>query len=276
MEFNPPIANAAGRGRLRFECVRGRTEIVESFAASPLKFLHPRSHSSAAWAVTSTYGGGLLGGDRIGISVEAGAGTRALLTTQASTKVYRSGLPSAQVLQCRVARGALFVSAPDRVSCFSGSSLRQTQSYQLEEGASLVALDWLSAGRLESGERWQFEHYSSRIEIRCGARAVLLDALLLDAAQSPIAARMRRFNTLATVAIAGPLVANGARELLERIGGSEIQTRAETCVAASPLGDDGALLRLAGTDVEALGAELRNALRFVVDLMGENPWARRW
>src|SRR5262245_2200077 len=94
---------SAGSGRLRFENVRGRTQIVESFAASPLKFLHPRSRGSAAWVVTSTYGGGLLGGDAIELNVNVGEDSRALLTTQASTKIYRSDRSSAQTLDCRVA-----------------------------------------------------------------------------------------------------------------------------------------------------------------------------
>ncbi len=267
---------APGTGRLRFERVAERTAVVESFASSPLKFVNPSNHGSAAWIVGSTYGGGLVGGDAIDLKIELGARTQAVLTTQASTKVYRSGLSARQTLACRVGANALFVSAPDRVACFAGSSLRQIQSYDLAPDANLIVVDWISAGRLESGERWQFERYANRIEIRRDDRLRFLDAVDLDSADGNLADRMMRFNTLATVVISGPQLADAAAALLESCAQEEIAPPAETRVAASPLGDDGIVLRLAGTDVEALGARLRKSLQFVCGMIGDDPWARRW
>ena len=137
-----------GTGRLRFERVANRTAVVEAFASSPLKFVNPSNHGSAAWVVSGTYGGGLLGGDSIGLSIDAGAETQAVLMTQASTKVYRSDSSATQTLDCSVGAKALFVSAPDRVACFAGSALKQTQKYMLAPEANLVVVDWISAGRL--------------------------------------------------------------------------------------------------------------------------------
>ena len=85
---------------------------------------------------------------------------------------------------------------------------------------------------------------------------------------------MRRFNTLATVVITGPQLARGAAAMLETQ--DDISKRLDTRVAASPLGDDGVVLRLASTDVEALGARLRRELQFVCALIGDDPWLRRW
>jgi urease accessory protein len=268
--------SAAGTGSLRFECVANRTAVVESFASSPLKLIHPSNHGSAAWAVNSTYGGGLVGGDAIELKIEAGEKTQAVFMTQASTKVYRSGLATRQHLECNVGNDALFVAAPDRVACFAGSNLQQSQRYTLAPAASLVLVDWLSAGRIESGERWQFDRYSNRVEIWRESRLLLLDALLLDSAHGSIAARMKRFNTLATVVITGPALAQAASHLLKSNGETEIEARADKRIAASPLGEDGALLRLAAVDVESLGAQLRKILRFVCDIIGDDPWARRW
>lgn len=265
-----------GTGRLRFEMVANKTAVVESFASSPLKFVQPNNHGSAAWVFCSTYGGGLLGGDAIDLAIDVGAQTQAVLMTQASTKVYRSGLSARQTLDCRVGSGALFAAAPDRVACFAGSSLQQTQRYTIARDGNLAVVDWISAGRLESGERWQFERYASRIEIWRGERLHFLDSLLLDSAHGSLSKRMSRFNTLATVVIAGPKLAAGAAALLEQIGQSGIEKRADTRIAASPLGDDGAVLRLASVSVEALGGRLRSALQCVCDLIGDDPWVRRW
>lgn len=263
-----------GTGRLRFERVANRTAVVEAYASSPLKFVNPSNHGSAAWVVSGTYGGGLLGGDAIGLTIDARERTQAVLMTQASTKVYRSDVPASQTLDCTVGAGALFVSAPDRVACFAGSALRQTQKYTLAPDASLVVVDWISAGRLESGERWQFDRYCNRIEIWQNERLRFLDALALDAQHGPLADRMRRFNTLATVVIVGPQVAQGAAALATAISEPALEKRVATRVAASPLGDDGIVLRCAGVDVEALGKTLRAALKFVCEIIGDDPWAR--
>ncbi len=265
-----------GTGRLRFERVADSTAVVESFASSPLKFVNPRNHGSAAWVVSGTYGGGLLGGDAIDLKIDAGMHTQAVLMTQASTKVYRSEIPASQSIECTIGEGALFVSAPDRVACFAGSALRQSQRYTLAAGANLIVVDWISAGRLESGERWQFDRYCNRIEIWQNERLRFLDSLTLDSAHGSLAERMRRFNTLATVVIVGPMLAKGIADMSAFVSEESLARQAETRIAASPLGDDGIVLRLAGADVEALGTRLRSTLKFVCDLIGDDPWARRW
>ncbi len=194
--------------------------------------------------------------------------------TQASTKVYRSDSLAIQALDCTVGARALFVSAPDRVACFAGSTLKQTQKYTLAADANLVVVDWISAGRLESGERWQFERYCNRIEIWQNGRLRFLDALTLDAMHGPLAERMRRFNTLATAIIVGPQVAKGAAALAGVIAEEGFARGVETRVSASPIGEDGIVVRCASVDVEALGARLRNALGFVCEIIGDNPWSR--
>lgn len=271
---------AAGVGRLRFSAVAGRTAVVEAFAASPLKIVLPQNHGASAWAVTSTYGGGLLGGDTIALDVDVESNANAVLLSQASTKVYRSALPARQTVKARVASGALLVAAPDRVACFAGSTLQQAQQYDLDANANLVLLDWISAGRLESGERWEFDHCSSRIEIRREGRLAFLESLLLDAQHGSLASRMRRYNTLATLVFCGPLLSAGAGALLDamELTGPGVGPEAGQGIlsGASRFADDGIVLRWAAEDVETLALRIKAALKFVADLLGDDPWARRW
>lgn len=250
--------------------------MVEAFAASPLKLVLPRNHGTAAWAVTSTYGGGLLGGDTIALDVNVEANARAVLLSQASTKVYRSELPARQTVNGKVAAGGLLVAAPDRVACFAGSTLQQEQRYDLDATGNLVLLDWISAGRLESGERWEFDHCSSRIEIRRDGVLTFLEALLLDAQHGPLAARMRRYNTLATLVFWGPELAAGAGALADQIAQTPPGMDEGILAGASRFGTDGVVLRWAAVDVETLAHRIKSALRFVSDMLGDDPWARRW
>src|SRR5262249_62166635 len=85
----------------------------------PLKPPTPRNHGHGAWVYTATYGGGLVDGDSVRLSVDVGPGAAALLSTQASTKVYRSTLGTEAQLNAVVDEDGLLVVAPDPVVGFA-------------------------------------------------------------------------------------------------------------------------------------------------------------
>lgn len=87
---------APGSGWLRFAHVAGRTVLTRGSATSPLKLFNPRNAGASAWAYLATYGGGLVGGDQVRMRIEVGPQAAALVSTQASTKVYRSARRASQ------------------------------------------------------------------------------------------------------------------------------------------------------------------------------------
>jgi urease accessory protein len=254
----------------------GHAAITQARAASPLRLFTPRGAPDLAWIVTSTLGGGLVGGDDIRVALDVDAGARALLTTQASTKVYRSATPARQSLDARVGDDAWLVVLPDPITPFAGSSYGQRQTYALAGRANLVALDWLTAGRRAAGERWAFDQYVSRLEvIRSGAR-VFRDHLWLSPADGPLTERLREFNAYAIAVILGPRVTAIAAGLLDALGREPIHPRAPFIVSAAPVDSTGVVVRAAAVDVEVLAATLRRWLEPVVALTGVNPWSHRW
>ncbi len=92
----------------------------------------------ACWIYAATLGGGLVGGDQIRLTAEVEAEARAVITTQASTKVYRSLTPSTQTVSATLDSGAFLAVLPDPVVCFADADFAQTQRYDLHEDASLV------------------------------------------------------------------------------------------------------------------------------------------
>ena len=156
------IANAHG-GCTRLTCVSHR---------APARLLPLRAakaqDAGAAICALGSYGGGLLGGDHVVLNVLAERGATLTLGTQASTKVYRTkadGKPARQDLRARVEDDALLVYAPDPLVPFAESSYVGHQRLELEPQGSVVAIDWLGAGRATCGERWDFTSYSSRTEV---------------------------------------------------------------------------------------------------------------
>ena len=274
-----PTKSASGEARLHVASVAGRSVVVGSWARSPLHLLTPRSRGDSVWAYTSSFGGGMVAGDRTRLEVTVDAGARCFLSTQASTKVYRnpSDLPCSHDLVAKIGDDALLVLAPDPVQCFAESSYEQCQHFTLAPAANLLFVDWMSAGRTARGERWSFRRYSSRNKVERAGTKLLLDATRLDGRDGALDSRFRGggFNCLATVALLGPRLAMHAKEILGWCGAQPIAPKAGLVFAASPL-HEGALLRFAGTSVEEVGRAIHERLGFVRELLNDNPWERKW
>jgi urease accessory protein len=263
----------AGVGELWFARVRGETVLTRAAAASPLKLLNPKNGGTSAWVYASTYGGGLLGGDSLSIDATVGPGARALIATQASTKVYRADRRAAQELHARADDESLLVLLPDPVTCFAESRYIQTQHVHLQPSASLVLVDWLTAGRIGAGERWQFLEYRSQLRIRRAGELILHDGLTLSPEDGDLAERMGRFNCLATVVLSGPELQTTATRLLGSLASAAVPPRADLLLSVAPLADEGVVLRAVGLSVEQVGAALRQYLAVVPALLGDDPWA---
>jgi urease accessory protein len=268
--------NDPGRGILRIVRQGPRSIVSRAFASSPLKLLMPRNHGPAAWVYTSSYGGGLVDGDALHLDLRIGRGAMGFLSTQASTKVYRSPRGCSAEGTYHVDAGGALVVVPDPIMCFAQSTYRQQQHFEISGDAGLVAVDWISSGRRAAGERWAFDRYSTHTTIIVDERIVLRDALLLAASDGSIGDRLERFNVICAIVVAGARVAAYAERLLSAVAQTPISVRSDLIVGASPVGDDGAILRIAGVSTERVGLALREYLSFVPPLLGDDPWARKW
>ena len=241
-----------------------------------MRLLTPKNHGTAAWVYASSHGGGLVGGDQLHLTVQVGAGAAAFLSSQASTKVYRSQTSTSQHLAASVGAGGQLVVWPDPIVCFAASAYRQTQHIELAEGAGLVLVDTISSGRRASGERWQFTAYESELTVRSGGRLIVRDALRLSPREGELTARMHRFDVLSTAVIAGPRWRDDAERTMAAVAAQPIEQRADLLAAAAPLPGGGCLLRLAGRSVEQVTDALRRQLSFISALLQDDPWARKW
>jgi urease accessory protein len=270
-------SEACGRGRLAVVRGRhGRCVVTGAYATSPLRLLMPKNHGSAAWIYTSSYGGGLVDGDRIVLDVDIGSGAAAFLSTQASTKVYRSPNGTRTELHARIAADGLLAVIPDPTVCFAGSRYEQVQSFDMSADSGLVLVDWVSSGRHASGERWAFHEYVARMQARVGGRRVLHDALALRADDGDLGDRLGRFEVLAVLLILGTRLRDRAAEIPARVAEIPIRRRPDQLVTATPIGECGCLLRVAATSVEQTAKMVRAYLGFLPALLGDDPWARKW
>ena len=261
--------------RLSFRRVGASTVIDSAFATSPLRVLMPRNHGRAAWAYTSTLGGGLVDGDAIRLRVRVGAGAAAALLSQGENRVYRSPAGCRSELVVDVEEGGLFALLPDATVCFAGASYEQKTELRLAPGAAAVAVDVLAAGRSARGERWAFRRYGGELSVRSGDRLLVRERLLLDPDHGPLAERLGRFDALCTVLLAGDALRGERAALARRIQAAPLPARAGLVEQANEVGDGALVIRIAAVSLEDALRAVREHLRFVPDLLGDDPWARR-
>jgi urease accessory protein len=113
------------------------------------------------------------------------------------------------------------------------------------------------------------------LAVRRGGTELLRDVTLLDGEPGPLTDRLGRFDVIALALATGPLLGAGARRLLEEIARRPTSRLAPLVVSAAPVGPDGVLLRVAAESFEDAARELRGALAFAWDALGDDPWSSR-
>lgn len=188
-----------------------------------------------------TYGGGIVAGDVIDLTVRLEGNTRLILLTQGSTKIFKTPDPallSKQHMTVNLAPKSALVYLPDPVQPFAQTTFSQSQVYNLEhEQGSLCVCDWVTSGRSARGENWDLYEYRSRNEvwaISAGLdgshkkRLLLRDNLILDKYGQTgmhFSERMDGYSVFGTLIIRGPVFSSLSQFLVEefealpRIGG---------------------------------------------------------
>ncbi|KAJ8548970.1 hypothetical protein K7X08_032333 [Anisodus acutangulus] len=212
-------------GKVIVEKVRGKSTVTKCFSKYPLKFIIPTkvgsSETDVVWIYTITYGGGIVSGDSIACDITVGDGCTTVLTTQASTKVYKAvgAKSSEQVLEARIGSNAFLAVIPDPVTCFSTAKYSQRQVFKVMSDSSLLLVDWITSGRHERGEKWDFDLYKSTNHIFYdGDEPLFLDTILLEQGTcAGIAERMQDYQVIAMVILLGPKLKHVQNQIQEDV-----------------------------------------------------------
>ena len=271
--------------------VRGKSRLVASRNIQPLKILQPGAPGSTCHVVLSSYGGGLVAGDFIGLRVAAGAGSRLFLGTQANTKVFRSidGAVAEQHTVGEVSENALAVIFPDPVVLQAESRYRQVQHWRLAPTATLLLVDWFHSGRMDQGERFAFHTLHTELRVSVAGRLVLLDKLNFAPTEhiATAPANFASYQTFFSIFLIGPpdgaLFQQLAAVLLrQKMTGSDaphFHLRGKTyAVAVSQARENVWVLRTAAhsrIDLQPLCEALLSELA-KEELLGYNPLERKY
>ena len=181
-EPEPASCGVHGVAEVGFVDKSGETRLDHLYQHDPLRVLFPTPPAGdLPNAVLVTTSGGLVGGDRLDISVSAGPDTAAMATAQAAEKIYRSaGKDSLINVRLSVGRGGRLEWLPQETILFDGARLRRQTTIDLDPGARILAGEILVFGRIASDERLSRGLVREAWSVRRDDRLIWADALHLD------------------------------------------------------------------------------------------------
>lgn len=269
----PDYVRASGGVRLRFGQVGARTMRLEVAESGGYRARFPTSYDERCEAVLINTAGGMAGGDHATIRIAVDAGARALVTTQAAEKIYRSqGSDTRVETRIAVAEAAGLAWLPQETILFSGARLARSLEVELAAGSDFVACETLYFGRAAMGEALLHGCLRDRWRIRRGGKLVFAEELRLDGA---IDATLRRAavgsgaRAVSTVLAAGP---GHAGRLAEIRALCESEPAFAGVEAGAGVLDGVLLIRLLSGDAQAL----RRALVILLGQVTGRALPRTW
>lgn len=199
----------------------------------PLKLISPSpsAEQKSVLVFLLTYGGGLVGGDQVYLTIDVKRNAKLSIVTQGHTKIFKSpsrDVITRQQLHVTVADGAALCLLPDPVQPFEGSVYDQSQSFFVAEGGSLCLLDWVSEGRTARGEDWDLWAWRGKNEVwLAGAagtkpRLLLRDNIILEGdhpnVDKVLRKKMQHMGIFGTIVLRGRLMESLASFFMAEFG----------------------------------------------------------
>lgn len=236
--------------------VNGKTRRRDVHEQGSLRVRFPSPETHALSSVLVNTAGGVAGGDRFAVSIDAGEGTAVTLTTAAAEKVYRSDNDAAAIdVTLRVQAKAHLAWLPQETILFDQARLSRRFDIDLAGDASLLLAEIVVFGRTAMNEQMTRGAYTDRWRVRRDGRLIFAETLRLDGdiadklAQPAIASGA---NAIATV-----LIVPGTEAIVERIREAAPSFAGDVGVSAW---NGFALARFCAKDASALRADVMKVL----------------
>jgi urease accessory protein len=179
------MQRARGAGRIATKQGDGITRLDRLYQDGCAKIRLPHTHSSALEAVLINTAGGLTGGDRMDWAAEIAANGKAVLTTQACERIYRSlGGPASVHTRLDVGANAHLDWLPQETILFASSQLDRHIEIDLAPGATLTAIEAILLGRDAMGEVALDARLRDNWRIRRNGRLIHAEATRLDGTEA--------------------------------------------------------------------------------------------
>src|ERR1700754_1364749 len=190
----PPLSRSFGAVDLEFRNDAGVSRAHRMYQSGMMRVRFPNV-KGAPEAVLINTAGGLTGGDCVTMGVEMGAGTAAIVTTQAHEKIYKScGGTVSMIASLKLGGASALEWLPQPTILFDRAILTRETHVELAGDADFLGVEAVIFGRTAMGETMNSGALSDHWTIRRDGRLIHADRFALEGA---VAARLSKMSVLA-------------------------------------------------------------------------------
>jgi urease accessory protein len=169
----PSITGSAISGHLRLRCdsrADGVPFLSDQAFQAPVHLSKSHLSDDGKFLVQTIVNptAGFFDGDTLECKVSVGNGARLVLSTPSSSRVFRtrSGKPATCDQKFSIESGGFLEWIPEPFIPHSGARYVQKTTVDLQSGAGLLFIDWISPGRVAHGEIFQYESLRWAFDLR--------------------------------------------------------------------------------------------------------------
>ncbi|CUN67552.1 MAG: urease accessory protein UreD [Sarcina ventriculi] len=133
-------------------------------------------------------GGGIVEGEKYNINVELKENVRAIVTTQAASKVYKceNSYESFQETTLKLEENSILEYITDPVILYKDAVYRQENNIYMTKSSTLIYTDGITSGWSPDKKRFQYEKAKLKTNIYMDGVPVLLDNMLINPREDDI------------------------------------------------------------------------------------------
>lgn len=127
-------------------------------------------------------GGGYVEGEKYKYSINLKEDSRTIITTQASTKVYKceNGKKTEQETLINLDKNSILEYITDSVILYKNAIYKQVNNIYMDESATLIYSDGITSGWSKEGAEFQYNSVQLKSNLYVNNKLVLLDNLLVN------------------------------------------------------------------------------------------------
>lgn len=133
-------------------------------------------------------GGGYIEGEKYKNIFKLKEGTRALITTQASTKVYKCehGDKVEQETIIELGKNSVLEYVTDTVILYKNAIYKQVNNIYLDESSTLIYSDGITSGWSPEGDKFTYTNVQLKSNVYINNKIVLLDNLIVNPKENDV------------------------------------------------------------------------------------------
>lgn len=165
---------------------QNKTKLIQSRNQAPLKIQRPfyPEGESICHSVILHTAGGIVGGDRLSCNFHLQPDAKALITTAAANKIYRSnGLQARQNIDIKIDNRACLEWLPQETIVFNGANFRQEIRIELADEANFIGWEITRFGRTARKEKFVRGEWRSHFEIWRNNKPLWIDRQYLPGSE---------------------------------------------------------------------------------------------